>query len=239
MLLRFETKRMIEGKDWLGMLVGMIVMIIAAVINSVVVQPMYDGSANVQYDYYCGISQLMPFVFAPSIGNYFTKDCEDGANYFYKNIGISKQEYYFTRFFVVIFFGVGIIALGTSLYFYKERTDFISGIGVLVVLLLQYIYTILLSALVAYFTKKRIVTIVTIIFGTMILSVINILPIPVIRGHLFMLDGHSVITENVNKYLVQNNTKYFFESIFILSVWILILLTVYYLGILMEQKGRK
>ena len=41
MLLIFEIKRMIKGKDWIGLVVGMVVMILAAIINSIVVQPMF------------------------------------------------------------------------------------------------------------------------------------------------------------------------------------------------------
>lgn len=159
MLLTFEIKRMIKGKDWIGMVVGMVVMILAAIINSIVVQPMFEGSISIQYDYYCGICQLMPFVFAPSIGNYLTKDYENNYIFFYENIGISRKMYYLTRFIVLVFFGVAIIMLGTEAYFFKEKADVIHSVGVLAILILQYIYTLLLSCLLAFYTKKRIFTI--------------------------------------------------------------------------------
>ena len=239
MLLHFEIKRMIEGKEWLGMVLGMVVMIVAAIINSIVVQPMFEGSVSIQYDYYCGVSQLMPFVFAPSIGNYFTKDYEDKSYYFYKNIGIPLRTYHLNRLFVASMFGTGIIILGTGLYFFKEKTSFISSIGVLIILILQYIYTILLSGLVAFFTKKRIITTVAIIFGTMILSVFNVLPIPSVKGYIFMLDGHSIITDNIKQYLIYNDLSCFQSSIFIMAIWIILFYIIYYAGIMIRQKGQK
>lgn len=239
MLLIFEIKRMIKGKDWIGLVVGMVVMILAAIINSIVVQPMFEGSISIQYDYYCGISQLMPFVFAPSIGNYLTKDYENNNDFFYKNIGISRKRYYLTRAIVLMFFGVVIIMLGSGVYFLKEKTDVVHSVGILVILILQYIYTLLLSCLLAFYAKKRIFTIVIIIFGTMILSILNVLPLPLIQGRLFMLDGHSIITENVNAYLTQNDMGCYWNCIIRLLVWMFVLFGIYYIGIMKGQKGRK
>lgn len=238
MLFKFEVKRILRGKDWLGMCAGMLVMIIAAIINSIVVQPMFEGSISIRYDFYCGISQLMPFVFAPSLGNYFTKDYEDCSDSFYRNVGIPFRKYYMTRVLIVILVGIGIISLGTGGYFLKEKIDMISGMSVLVILLLQYIYVVLIVGIVAYCTRKRITTIIFTIFGTMLMSVINVLPIPIFQGNLFLLDSHSIITTNINEFIVLGDIKKYLNNIVILMIWILVLFTIYY-TIIVYQKKRK
>ncbi len=238
MLFKFEVKRMLRGKDWLGLIVGMLVMITAAIINSIVVQPMFEGSKSIRYDFYCGISQLMPFVFAPSLGNYFTKDYEDCSDSFYSNIGIPLKKYYMMRVFVVILVGIGVISLGTGIYFLKENVEVISGLSVLVVLLLQYIYVVLAVGIIANCTHKRITTIIFTIFGTMFISVINVLPIPILQGNLFLLDNHSIITKNINEFIILGDVNKYLNNIVILMIWILVLFTIYY-TIIIYQKKRK
>ena len=238
MLFSFEIKRVIRGKDWIGLLLGMIVMILAAIINSIVVQPMYDGSKSIIFDYYCGISQLMPFVFDPSIGNYFTKDYEDCSDSFYSNIGITLKKYYFTRVLVIIIVGIVVICMGTEGYFLKEKIDAVSGLSILLILILQYIYVVIGIGIIAYCTRKRITTIILTIFGTMIMSVINVLPIPKLQGNLFLLDSHSIITNNINEYIVSTTNNKYLNSVVILMIWIFVLCSIYY-TIIVYQKKRK
>lgn len=73
----------------------------------------------------------------------------------------------------------------------------------------------------------------------MILSILNVLPLPLIQGRLFMLDGHSIITENVNAYLTQNDMGCYWNCIIRLLVWMFVLFGIYYIGIMKGQKGRK
>ena len=238
MFFKFEVKRMLRGKDWLGMIMGMLVMILAAIINSIVVQPIFEGSKSIRFDYYCGISQLMPFVFAPSLGNFFTKDYEDCSDSFYSNIGISFKKYYMTRVFVIILVGIGVISLGTGGYFLKENVEVINVLSILFILVLQYMYVVFAMGIIAYCTKKRITTIIFTIFGTMLMSVLNVLPIPILQGNLFLLDSHSLITTNINEFIVLGDVNKYLNNIVILVVWIFVLFTIYY-TIIVHQKKRK
>ncbi len=229
---------MLRGKDWLGLMVGMLVMIAAAIINSIVVQPMFEGSKSIRYDFYCAISQLMPFVFVPSLGNYFTKDYEDYSDSFYSNMGIPFKKYYMIRLFVVILTGTSIISLGTGGYFLRENVEVMSGLNILIILLLQYIYVVLIVGIIAYCTKKRITTIISTIFGTMLMSVINILPIPILQGNLFLLDNHSIITTNINEFVVLGDVNKYRNNVVILMIWIFVLFLIYY-TIIVSQKERE
>ena len=239
MLFMFEIKRMIRGKDWIGMIIGMIVMIIAAIINSIVVQPMFDGNKSIRFDYYCGISQLMPFVFAPSIGNYLTKDYEDYSDFFYSNIKIPFKQYYLTRMLVIILMRIIIISVGTEGYFLKENIEIFSSLNILTILILQYIYVVLVMGIIAYCTQKRIMTIIFTIFGTLFMSVLNILPIPKLQGNLFLLDAHSIVTNNIKEFIVFNNIDNYLNNIVILLVWIFVLFNIYYIMIAHKEKRKE
>lgn len=237
-LFNFEMKRMLRGKDWIGMILGMIVMIIAAIINSVVVQPMFEGTKSIRYDFYCGVSQLMPFVFAPSMGNFFTKDYEENSEWFYTNLRIKSIYALVIRIGVILIYGCSIIFLGSFIYLIVENASIMESMEIFLIIGLQFMYLTGLIAMIAYISRKKIVTIVFTIFGTMILSVINVMPLGVLQGKIFLMDGHSLITDNVYRFVVEGSRKYFSMNVVILLGWICVVYMLY-LGIIMNNKKRR
>ena len=70
------------------------------------------------------------------------------------------------------------------------------------------------------------------------MSVLNVLPIPILQGSLFLLDSHSLITTNINEFIVLGDVNKYLNNIVILVVWIFVLFTIYY-TIIVHQKKRK
>lgn len=93
--------------------------------------------------------------------------------------------------------------------------------------------------IIACCTKKRITTIIFTIFGTMLMSVLNVLPIPKLQGKLFLLDAHSLITTNINEFIVSNDAKKYLNNVVILVIWIVVLFTVYYVMIAHQRSEGK
>ena len=95
--MRYEMKRFFYGRDIFYFAVGGIFFIVLTAVNIYIVQPFYGGIHSKTIDYYNAVTQCMPFVFAPVIGVYFSKDLEKNATLFYKSYKISFKKYVWTK----------------------------------------------------------------------------------------------------------------------------------------------
>lgn len=198
---KFEFKRIFRGREFAGLLISIVILLTASFVNTIFVQPMYDGDNSLVLDFYQAVSQLMPMVFAPVIGNYFTKDYENKSLFFYRNQGISTKCYFFTRLTVFILMGTAIDFVICISYLLFRKINIIMAVSVSLVIVLAFIYTTVLISLLAICSKKRMFTIIGAIAGTIIVSLVNILPIPYLKGNWFLLDFNSHVAGNMEEFI--------------------------------------
>lgn len=240
-MLKFELKRIIRGREIMGLLVSITILVMASFFNTIFVQPMYDGDRSLVLDFYQAVSQLMPLVFAPVIGNYFTKDYENKTLFFYRNQGISVRRYFFIRLGVFILVGSMIGFAVCASYLLFRKIDVLMTFSVSFVIILAYIYTVLLISLLAICSKRRMFTIIGAIAGTIVISLINIMPIPYLKGNWFLLDFNSHVADDMETIIETAKIVDMYKVLIPFIVWIsvVILMEIFIINFQVKRKEKK
>lgn len=240
-MLKFELKRIIRGREIMGLLVSITILVMASFFNTIFVQPMYDGDRSLVLDFYQAVSQLMPLVFAPVIGNYFTKDYENKTLFFYRNQGISVRRYFFIRLGVFILVGSMIGFTVCASYLLFRKIDVLMTFSVSFVIILAYIYTVLLISLLAICSKRRMFTIIGAIAGTIVISLINIMPIPYLKGNWFLLDFNSHVADDMETIIETAKIVDMYKVLIPFIVWIsvVILMEIFIINFQVKRKEKK
>lgn len=240
-MLKFELKRIIRGREIMGLLVSITILVMASFFNTIFVQPMYDGDRSLVLDFYQAVSQLMPLVFAPVIGNYFTKDYENKTLFFYRNQGISVRRYFFIRLGVFILVGSMIGFAVCASYLLFRKIDVLMTFSVSFVIILAYIYTVLLISLLAICSKRRMFTIIGAIAGTIVISLINIMPIPYLKGNWFLLDFNSHVADDMETIIETAKIVDMYKVLIPFIVWIsvVILMEIFIISFQVKRKEKK
>lgn len=233
--MRYEMKRFFYGRDIFYFAVGGVFFIVLTAVNIYIVQPFYGGIHSKTIDYYNAVTQCMPFVFAPVIGVYFSKDLEKNATLFYKSYKISFKKYVWTKLSTCFILGSLVIFLESLGFIFFLEHSIIQATAIGLIILVDFLYFLLLCNILAIIFKKRTTTVFSIIGAAIVLSIINIIPIPVIEGHLYLLDGNSNLTANVMSFIEYGGNLFYILAQQL--VWVFILIGLLFGFICRESKN--
>lgn len=197
----YEIKRFFYGRDVLYFAFGSLFFPLLTAVNVYIVQPHFSGNYSITIDYYNAVTQCMPFVFAPVAGVFFSKDLEKNVTLFYRSYSIPFVKYILRRLGTCFVGGALFIFVESmGLLFFAERS-FIKALQISFFLLLDFLYFLLMCCLLGIISKRRTITVFAVIGSTFIFSILNIMPIPKLQGHLFILDGNSVLTNKIMNFV--------------------------------------
>lgn len=136
----------------------------------------------------------------PIISYYFAKEFEDGTVYFYENKGLSLANWFWSKFFAICLVTILLFTVSAVIYFLISRQGLLQMWFMIIMFIFIILYSVLISSLIALFSKKKLVSVFLNIGIVFLLSLINFFSIPVVGGYVFLLDGNSVVTKYVELY---------------------------------------
>ncbi|MFV0342771.1 MAG: hypothetical protein ACK5JH_07730 [Anaerocolumna sp.] len=197
----FEFKRLIRNKDIFVIIISMMLL----VVTNLVLENVYYGeqiNSNIRlYNLYNTFSQFIFLVFAPIFGGIISKDIENNSIYFYLNNNVNMKKYCISKLIsyqLVIFI---VFSMQFAIYALVFNIDFYKAIAIFIILLLDFYYLLSIAFLLSCIMKKHSKTSIMIIFTWFVLSLVNIIPFPLIRGKIFLIDNNSYTSYIISNYL--------------------------------------
>lgn len=207
-MLKFELKRLLRNKD----IYVIIILTLLLIITNLVLENVYYGdqiTSNIRlYNLYNTFSQFIFLVFAPVLSGGISKDLENNSIYFYLNNNVSIKKYYLSKLFsyqLIIFI---VFLIQFTVYTFVFNIDISKAFYIFIILLLDFYYLISIAFLLSCIIKKHSKTSIMIIFTWFVLSLVNIIPIPLMRGKIFLVDNNSY-----SSYIISNFLNSFKKSI--------------------------
>ena len=223
--MKFEFKRIIYSRDIEKFILSSFLFLILTLVNTYLVQPYFACEHRITLDYYNAVTQCMAFIFAPIAGVYFAKDFENNAIVFYRNYKINIYRYFGRRIMAYFIFGSIILSLFTIIFLIIFQVPLKVVFKITVFLVLDYLYFLLICSVLAVKIKKKTETVFATMGSAVIMSMVNISPIPVFKGRLYLLDGNSELTATVKK-LIENGDENIMQVLVHQFTWILILIAI-------------
>lgn len=191
-----EFKRLVRGKNFIFILAATILIILT---NQMLQTIFYDDQSLITNEIrfmniYNSFSQFSFLVFAPLIGTVIVKDKEDNSIQFYRQMNISLKEYFYTKLSVYSFVILGItnIILIIMEVIYPIKPDIF--IKILIIINFNLLYCIFVGMIISLVSKKSVYGSMGMIFFWFIMTIINVLPIPYVKGYLTVTDNNSYIS---------------------------------------------
>lgn len=157
-------------------------------------------------------SQFMVLTLAPIIGGIISSDLTNNSIKFYNNNSISTIRYFYTRILIFSLMGTLILCVFFIFHGFYIRVYNKTDIFVYFLILLNFYIVVSIGGLFSLIYKKRGKVTVAMVFYWFIMCLINIIPIPYLKGKLFTLDSNSFISHVISNMLGLKITNINFNS---------------------------
>lgn len=250
-LLILEIKRFINSKSVLYLLISICLIVVTNVVfEQVFSQDISVSNSQRLLNIYQSFSQFSFFILAPIIGGLISKDFKNKYIYFYYQNKISLSKYFFTKYVLTSFFVILFLSITLLIYQLVFPVELATFLLVYLILLLNLMYCITVGLLLSLVFRRKNSGTMAMIFFFFIISIVNLFPIPHIRGFMSVIDTNSFSTAYVHSLLGTISVSLNFPdvieltnwnlmlSIFLPIAWILLFLTLAKLEIKrMERSG--
>lgn len=234
-MFNLEIKRFINNRSALYLFISMSLIVLTNVIfEQAFSQDLAHDHAQRLLNVYQSFSQFSFFILAPIIGGMVAKDFENKYMYFYHQNKILLTKYFFVKFILTACFIILFLSAILLIYQFIFPVELSVFFSVYVILSLNLLYCITVGLFLSLCFRRKTAGIMSMIFFFFIVSIVNLIPIPYLKGFMSVIDTNSFSTAYVYKLLgapsislnfpdtIELTSANFLLTVFLPVVWIVL-----------------
>ncbi|MFX0549370.1 hypothetical protein ACOAKC_08535 [Hathewaya histolytica] len=200
-MIKFEFLRFFKGRKLIFSFISIILILLTNTVLEISLTGI-NNSNNIRLMHlYSSFSQFFCFAFAPIIGYSIASDFEKNTIVFYSQNGISLLKVFISKFFVYSISIILLLISTISIYNIIFKFELYSLIIVSIHIILNMLYCICVGFLLSLLFKKSSTTTIAMILFYFLAAIINVIPIPFVKGFLTIIDNNSFTEHFISSFL--------------------------------------